>query len=254
MKKSVLPLFTLILSCFSLSPEAYSSGFGGVSAALGIKVEGDESANLAQLSAVSYVDGSPTGSTNWGQINASIVQEGEGFLERFDTLALTVVSGWKYYGSGRTELVYQAGKASLDQGFNLLDIYYGQSGVSLPLYGDWVRLALLADLRTRRNFADEATTSTSLGLPISLSFTTPIDRPLIFSGNADIRAGFQLFGGESESISVDAYTSVSAGYSVVQESSMNVHVYIKHALKSFYLGRDENLSRQMFTLGVDLSL
>jgi hypothetical protein len=254
MKNSSALFCALILCGSSLSLPAASADFGGASGSLGIKVRDDQTVNLVHVSIVSYVDSDTTRSREWGLFETSLLQDGDSFSERFDTFGLSVVSGWMAYGSGRTELIFGVGGVAWDRNWGLLDIEYGRAGASLPLYGDWVRLAIEADLRTRKSLGDAATQSTSVGLPISLNITTPLDRPMIVSGGVDLRAGLQVVGDESEPISVDLSTSVRAGYSVVQEPEMNIQVYLQHDFESLYIDSDEALTSQMAIIGVNLSL
>lgn len=254
MNKSSVFLYTLILCCFSVSVPALSAEFGGASGSLGIKILNDETVNRAYLSVDSYVDEEPGSSTRWGRLEASLLQGGDSFSERFDSLDLVVVSGWRAYGSGRIELKFAAGGVEWDRNWSLLDIEYGRAGASLPIYGDWIRLAIEGDLRTRKSSGTTPGQSTSIGLPISLSITTPIDRPMIVSGEVDLRAGLQVVGDEPDPISVDLITSARAGYSVVQEPEMNVQIYLQHDFESLYLEMDAALTSQIVTLGVDLSL
>jgi hypothetical protein len=254
MNKSSVFLSTLILCGFSVSTPALSAEFGGVSGSLGIKILNEETLNRAYISVDSYVDEEPDGSTRWGRLETSMIHGGDSFSARFDSLDIAVVSGWRAYGSGRIELKFSAVSFQFRSLQTLWDLEYGRSGISLPIYGDWIRVAIEGDLRTRKNFGTTPTQSTSIGLPISLSITTPIDRPMIVSGEVDLRAGLQVLGDESDPISVDLITSARAGYSVVQNPDINVQIYLQHDFESLYLERDGALNSQMVTLGVDLSL
>jgi hypothetical protein len=254
MNKSPYSFCALMLCGLPFSEAAESAGFGGGEASLGFEMYDDSSQNIARVSVDSYVDEGPTSSTRWGSIGASITTGGDSFSDRFTELDLLAVSGWRAYGSGRMELIFMAGGVAWNRNWDLMDLEYGRAGLSVPIYGDWVRLALEADLRTRMNLGSTSTQSTSIGLPITMNITTPIDRPLIVTGDVGLRAGLQVVGDDSEPLSVDISTSVRVGYSVIQEPDMNVQIYLQHNMESLNLEGDDSFTAQLATLGVDFGL
>ena len=254
MNKSPYIFCALMLCGLPLSGVAESAGFGGGAVSLGVEVYDDFTLNIAHVSVDSYLDEGPTSSTTWGSIGASLTTEGDSFSDRFNELEVLAVSGWRAYGSGRMELTFMAGGVAWHRNWELLDLEYGRAGLSVPIYGDWVRLAIEADLRTRKSLGATSTQSTSIGLPIFMNITTPIDRPLIVTGDVGLRAGLQVVGDDLEPLSVDISTSVRIGYSVVQEPEMNVQLYLQHELESLHFDSDTPLTAQLATLGVDFSL
>lgn len=254
MNKSPYIFCALMLFGVPFSEVAESAGFGGGEASLGIEMYDDYSNNVVRVYVDSYLDERPTSSTTWGSIAASLTTDGDSFSDRFDELGVLAVSGWRAYGSGRMELIFLAGGVAWHRNWDLLDLEYGRAGVSVPIYGDWVRLAIEADLRTRKSLGVTSTQSTSIGLPISINITTPIDRPMIVTGDVGLRSGLQIVGDDLETLSVDIRTSLRTGYSVIQEPEMNLQLYLQHELESLRFYSDTPLAAQLITLGVDFSL